>query len=153
MKTFYECDKSFLNRIDKLTAFINWKVEIDTCTKKKNRFQCKNCRFKTKCKSKDFNNIESYIEIKDCNNTISLDFNIKDSSKVEKFIKNDLYKLETLLNHIEKFKKEYLKALDILKENKNKKIGANNECKTEYFSRIEWTDYNLIERRSPEIIF
>jgi hypothetical protein len=122
MKTFYSCDKDFLNEVDKLTAFINWKVEIDTCMKKNNRFKCKGCKFKKKCEDRNFNSIDSYIEIKDCNDAIKLDFDIDgESTKTDKFIKNEFRKINTLLKHLRKFKKEYLKAIEILKENKKEK--------------------------------
>lgn len=121
MKTFYECGKDFLNEVDKLTAFINWKVEIDTCMKTEDKFNCKKCKNKSKCLQRNFNSIDSYIEIKDCSDTVKLDFNIDGTStKTDKFIKNDLRKINTLMKHLRKFKKEYTKAINILKENEKK---------------------------------
>lgn len=108
--------RGFLNNMlgDK-TAYISWKTSVDKCG---NDYKCKDCANKHMCSEYRLKRIDAGIEMKDCNTSINLDFDINgETSETETYIKNNLYKINRLIREFKKFKKKYIEQIELMKKN------------------------------------
>ena len=112
-------DKILNNKFPNMNAKIEWESVLVSCDKKKRN--CKRCKDRDLCNESSRTEIEAFVKIHDCNDYIKLDFNLEgDTSKTETYRKNNLFKITCLIRELKKFKKEYLKQIEILKDNVKK---------------------------------
>jgi len=116
-RRYKQTKRGFLNNmLGEKTAYIAWKSDIDLC---ENNFNCKKC--KDKCSDYKMKRIDAHIEMKDCNTQLKFDFDIDgDSSETQTYIKNNMYKINSLIRELKKFKKIYKEQIDIMNENVKK---------------------------------
>lgn len=105
-----ENTKLLNSQFKEMKAKVEWKTSIHSCTNK-----CRTCKSKAECTESFLTDIDAYIKIYDCMGDIKLDLDLQGTtSETEKYKKNNLYKINCLLREIKKFKKEYLKQIDIM---------------------------------------
>ena len=107
--------RNFVNPdIKDLTAWIMWDTSIRECT---NDFNCSKCKDKTDCNKNYMTDLDAELKFKDCNNNIAYNFDLKYSSETERFIKNNIGKIDILIDEMKKFKKSYIEKIKILRDN------------------------------------
>lgn len=106
--------RKFLNQNEELLACMSSNIDITEC---ENDFKCTKCKIKDDCREYKLTNIDAYLTIRDCNNEVSIDFCIDNSSVKDEYIQDRIYKMDTLISEIKAFKANFLKAIKIMKSN------------------------------------
>lgn len=108
-----EHTKHLNSQFKNMNAKVEWKTSIHSCNKK-----CKRCKEKNGCTESYLSDVDAYVQIYDCNDNIKLDFDLRgDTTGTEKYKKNNLYKINCLIRELKKFKKEYIKQIEIMEDN------------------------------------
>jgi hypothetical protein len=124
-KMFKEYGREFLNpNIKKLTAWVMWECKIRECL---NDFDCDTCSDQSDCNRRYMLDLDANLRIKDCSDTVKLDFDLRDSSELDKFIKNNIGKIDTLIKEATIFREEYIKCTEIMKSNLEKIENKDNK--------------------------